>query len=100
MDSKTLMNTPNRKQRNLSSAIFAAMLYLGLCTVVYLVASVMASNSEDANIGAGFLAFLPALPWPFFALGSSSHLGIYLGYAINASVVGITTFFITNPRDN
>ena len=74
--------------------------YLAFCAVAYLVAIAMASNSEDANIGAGFLAFLPALPWPFFALGSSSHLGIYLGYAINASVVGITTFFITNPRDN
>ena len=77
------------------------MFYLGLCTVVYLVAIVMDSNSEwkDANI-AGFLAGLAALPWAFFAAGSSSHLVIPICYAINASVVGITTFLITNPRDN
>lgn len=74
-------------------SVKVAALYGLVCAALYAAAIASSLASKDADIGSGFLAILPSMPWFFvFFDGSSSHTPIIVGYVLNTILAATGTF--------
>jgi hypothetical protein len=86
------------KKSSIRTALVATSAYVALCVVLYAVASLLSANSPDANIGAGLLAVVPALPWLFFVGDSASDVTLFGCYAFNALLVFVVSLSVSRKK--